>query len=64
MKKIITGYADVDIAGGNGEKLLDSMVEVAIDILGAKVEVIEDGVDAEPCETCPYKVTVTVEKVK
>lgn len=64
MKKIITGYADVELAGINGEKLLDNMVEIATDSLGAKVEEIEEGVDVEPSESQIYKVTVVVERIR
>jgi len=60
MKKIITGYAEVDIAGVEGDKLMDSLVEITKESMGAKIE-SDDG--CEQVQTQIYKVTLMVERV-
>lgn len=60
MKKIITGYAETEAVGTEGDKLLESLVEIAKESLGAKIE-SDDG--CESPETQIYKVTLMVERI-
>jgi len=60
MKKVITGYSEVEIVGTEGDKLMDSLVDIAKESLGAKIE-SDDG--CESPETQIYKVTLMVERI-
>jgi len=63
MKKIITGYADVEEVGENGDKIMDNLSEYVMESLGARIELVEENVTPENIESKLYKVTLIVERV-